>query len=217
MTSAPSASAPTLLVLHALRLAGTANEAQVAGRTGLGLADVSTLLLDFAAYGWASKVSFSDVDAWALTARGHDRDDHLLAAELQTVDRATLADGHRAFEELNPALVKACTDWQLRPRRGDRFASNDHRDRRWDRRILGELVTIGEGLVPIAVQLRSVLTRFDGYDRRFAAALERADSGEHQWVAGVEVPSCHAVWMELHEDLLSTLAIPRSAEIGKSR
>jgi hypothetical protein len=30
-------------------------------------------------------------------------------------------------------------------------------------------------------------------------------------VAGTGIDSCHVVWMELHEDLISTLGIQRSA------
>ena len=35
--------------------------------------------------------------------------------------------------------------------------------------------------------------------------------GRRQYVDGVGIDSCHVVWFELHEDLLATLGIDRSA------
>ncbi|WP_233558968.1 hypothetical protein [Micromonospora radicis] len=72
-------------------------------------------------------------------------------------------------------------------------------------RVLAELGDLAGELVP----LTAALTRFGGYAERFAAALDRARAGQRQWVAGVGVASCHAVWMELHEDLLATLGLAR--------
>lgn len=57
-----------------------------------------------------------------------------------------------------------------------------------------------------------VLTRFRGYDARFAAALARARAGESAWVDRSDVDSCHRVWFELHEDLIATLGLDRYAE-----
>jgi hypothetical protein len=33
-------------------------------------------------------------------------------------------------------------------------------------------------------------------------------------VTGVGIDSCHSVWMELHEDLLATLGMQRSIQLG---
>jgi len=53
------------------------------------------------------------------------------------------------------------------------------------------------------------LSRFGGYPDRFRAALERVDRGQRNWVDGSRIDSCHTVWFELHEDLLSTLGLER--------
>jgi hypothetical protein len=74
------------------------------------------------------------------------------------------------------------------------------------------LSSLAGDLTQLIGGLRGALARFGGYDERFSAALTRVRAGEKQWVAGVGRPSCHAVWMELHEDLLSTLGIPRGAQ-----
>ena len=48
----------------------------------------------------------------------------MLATELDAARaRATVERAHRRFEELNGRLVRASTDWQLRPTPADRFAA----------------------------------------------------------------------------------------------
>ncbi|MGC4813195.1 transcriptional regulator [Micromonospora sp. DT228] len=206
------ASAPDLSVLHAVRVAGVADDAAVSGRTGVDPETAAELLLDFEAYGWVTHVEFGGTGGWTLTERGREQDSRRLGEELdQTGARATVEQAHKEFETLNGRLVRACTDWQLRPVEGDRLTSNDHTDPQWDGRVLDELTAIGVELTRLIGALVSVLGRFDGYADRFDAALTRARAGDGRWVTGVGVASCHAVWMELHEDLLSTLGIARDA------
>ncbi|MEU8327694.1 transcriptional regulator [Micromonospora sp. NPDC048839] len=207
------ASAPELSVLHAVRVAGVANDAAVSRRTGIDLDTASELLQDFEAYGWVTRVEFAGTGGWTLTERGREQDSRKLGEELdQTGARTTVERAHKEFETLNGRLVRACTDWQLRSVGGDRLTSNDHSDKQWDGRVLDELTAIGAELTRLIGVLVSVLGRFDGYADRFDAALTRARAGDGQWVTGVGVASCHAVWMELHEDLLSTLGIARGAD-----
>ncbi|MEU4475707.1 transcriptional regulator [Micromonospora sp. NPDC023888] len=209
------ASSPELSVLHAVRVTGVANDAAVSRRTGIDLDTAAELLGDFEAYGWVTHVEFGGTSGWTLTERGRAQDSRNLREELdQTGARATVEQAHKEFEVLNGRLVQACTDWQLRPAEGDRLTSNDHSDPQWDGRVLDELTVIGTELARLIGALVSVLGRFDGYADRFDAALARARAGEGQWVTGVGVASCHAVWMELHEDLLSTLGIARGTEPG---
>ncbi|MFF3335735.1 transcriptional regulator [Streptomyces sp. NPDC002888] len=209
------ASSSDLLVLHAVRVTGVANDAAVSQRTGIAQDTVCELLPDFAAYGWVTHVAFGGTSGWTLTERGRDEDTRKLAEELDEADaQVAVEQAHKAFEILNGRLVQACTDWQLRATEGDRLASNDHSDPAWDARVLNELTVIGGELTQLIGGPADALARFGGYDERFSAALTRARAGEGQWVAGVGVASCHAVWMELHEDLLSTLGIPRGAEPG---
>jgi hypothetical protein len=70
-------------------------------------------------------------------------------------------------------------------------------------------VGLSRSLRPIGDQLADDLTRFAGYPDRFSAALERVDHGQRNWVDGSRIDSCHTVWFELHEDLLSTLGLER--------
>ncbi len=45
-----------------------------------------------------------------------------------------------------------------------------------------------------------------------AGAPGLVERGEHAWVDGLGRDFCHAVWFELHEDLLATLGIARGSE-----
>ena len=56
------------------------------------------------------------------------------------------------------------------------------------------------------------LRRFDGYAERYSAALAKVGTGQRRWVDAPEVASCHTVWIQLHEDLLATLGIPRGSD-----
>lgn len=209
MTDSP----PDLLVLHAVRILGFADDGAVAHRFGLARAETSDLLLDAEAQGWVSHAAFAGLVGWSLTDRGRAENERLLAAELAATGSADeVRDVHRDFLPLNARLQSAATDWQLRPTPHDPLAANDHADTAWDTRVLHELAGIEHGLGPLAGRLSAALLRFRGYDTRFTAALGRARDGERGWVDRTDVDSCHRVWFELHEDLIATLGLTRGAE-----
>ncbi|MEV0612865.1 transcriptional regulator [Nonomuraea sp. NPDC050404] len=206
-------SPPGLLVLHAVRVLGFADTPEVARRYGLDAALTEELLGDAEACGWTGSSAFAGTAGWSLTEAGRAENERQLAAELARVGGAEEVRGvYRTFLPLNALLLRACTDWQLRPTAGDRLAVNDHADPAWDAGVLHELACVDRALTPLADRLGSVLTRFRGYDTRFAAALARARAGENAWVDRTDVDSCHRVWFQLHEDLIATLGLDRNAE-----
>ncbi|MFI7131533.1 transcriptional regulator [Nonomuraea sp. NPDC050153] len=205
-------SALDLLVLHAVRVTGYADTPVIADRYGLDAAETKEALHDAEARGWVQYTAFAGTGGWSLTESGRAENERRLAAELARAGGADeVRDVYREFLPLNALLQRACTDWQLRPTAGDRLAANDHSDPAWDARILYELAGIDRALIPLADRLGNVLTRFRGYDARFAAALARVQAGEGAWVDRTDVDSCHRVWFELHEDLIATLGIDRHA------
>ncbi|MEV8639008.1 transcriptional regulator [Streptosporangium sp. NPDC051023] len=202
-----------LLVLHAVRITGFADTPVVAHRYGLDAAETKKVLRDAQARGWVEHTAFAGTEGWSLTEAGRAENERQLAAELARVGGADeVRDVYRKFLPLNGLLLQACTDWQLRPAAGDRLAVNDHSDAAWDAGVLSELAGIDRALTPLADRLGSVLTRFRGYDKRFTAALARAQAGKGDWVDRTDVDSCHRVWFELHEDLIATLGLDRRAE-----
>lgn len=203
-------SAINLLVLHAVRLKGMADEGEVAARFGLGQIEASELLLDFQAYGWITRVDFAGTGGWTLTEAGKRRNEQQLADELAIGDARTQVESvHRDFLPLNARLLRASTDWQLRPTATDPLASNEHDDPDWDGRVLDDLDTLNRALGELEPRLTAGLDRFAGYHDRFSRALDRVHGGDLTWATTVREDSCHTVWMELHEDLIATLGIER--------
>jgi hypothetical protein len=205
-------SSPELLVLHAVRVKGTAGAATVAERFALDPGLVDELLLDYQAFGWITRVSFADVSGWALTEAGRAENERRLAAELdETGTRSSVVAAHEAFGVLNSRFLATVTNWQIRPKPIDPLAANDHSDPRWDGRVLNDLRDLERRLQPVCEQLTAALKRFAGYPKRYSAALDRAARAERAWVAQPKIDSCHTVWMELHEDLLATLGLERNS------
>ena len=205
--------------MHAVRLKGMANDEEVAARFDLDHAAAAELLLDFQAMGWLSRFEFAGTAGWALTDAGRAANERQLADELaQTDSAASVRAAYSAFLPHNDRLLRACTDWQLRPTAADPLAANDHTDPEWDQQVLHTLSSLGEELRTLGQTLGGRLVRFQGYDERFRTALGRAEQGDRSWVARPRVDSCHTVWMELHEDLVATLGIQRGAEpTGRER
>jgi hypothetical protein len=210
--STPADSSAELLTLHAIRLKGMADDAEVAARFGLDLTLARELLLDFQAFGWITRVEFVGTAGWTLTESGRSENERQLAHELAaTNSNSSIHDAYLSFLPHNDRLLRACTDWQLRPSGADPLAVNEHTDKEWDQRVLTTLSALREEIRTICQELGHRLARFRGYDDRFTAALARVEQGELTWVARPRVDSCHTVWMELHEDLIATLGIRRGS------
>lgn len=208
----PHDSTTDLLVLHAVRLKGMPDDDEVAARFGLDRAEVNELLLDFQAYGWITRVDFAGTGGWTLTATGKRRNEQWLAQELTTAGgRAQVGSVHRDFLPLNARLLRASTNWQLRPSATDPLAANKHDDPVWDGQVLDDLNFLAGELGDLESRLTASLGRFAGYHDRFSRALDRVRGGDLDWVTKVREDSCHTVWMELHEDLVATLGIERGA------
>ena len=208
----PARSDAATLALHAVRLLGFADTPRVASRFGLDRADVQEHLLDFEAYGWVRRSGFAGTEGWSLTDSGRNENERRLAAELDREGAGAVVVGvHERFGPLNARFLTAVTRWQTRPLPGSPTAANDHTDFRWDDRVIDTLASLGRRLRALESDLAGALARFEGYSARYDAALDRVMEGEHRWVDGIEVDSCHLVWMQLHEDLIASLGLDRSA------
>lgn len=202
-----------LLALHAVRITGFADTPTVAQRFGLAVAHTEGVLRDAEARGWTDYTAFAGTAGWSLTESGRAENERQLAAELaHTGNTEGVRAVYREFAPLNALLLRACTDWQLKPDAG-RLVPNDHSDPSWDAGILHELTGIDRALTPLIDRLGTVLTRFRGYDTRFSTALARAQAGDNAWVDRTDVDSCHRVWFELHEDLVATLGLDRRQQV----
>lgn len=196
-----------LLVLHALRCGGWSGIARVAAATGLDEPTVESELIDLAVAGLVTR-SPGVFGAWGMTDAGRVADAERLTHELESAGaRPAVMAEYERFLVLNPELLDLCTAWQLRPIDGV-MTVNDHSDPSYDARVLGRFSSLDQRAAVVCAELSAALPRLGRYRTRLYEALDRAASGELDYVAD-NLGSYHAVWAELHEDLLATLGIPR--------
>ncbi|NEW57277.1 transcriptional regulator [Nocardia cyriacigeorgica] len=201
----------SLLALHAIRLGGFVDTRAVADRYDMPVGLAESHVRNFRERGWISGFRFGADSGWSLSESGRAENERQLADELSKCGAlAFMEDAYRRFVPLNARLVRACTAWQLTILPDGSMQDNDHADAQRDRMILDELESLAAELVPLAVQLTERLARFSGYHTRFAAALSLA-ADNPDMVTGTEHDSAHRVWFELHEDLIATLGIDRTA------
>lgn len=228
-----------LLVLHGLRLKSVAPVDLLAGLVGLPTVVVADLLVGFEAKKWVRHHEGVLV-GWALLPDGRAEEKIRMAHELDEAGlelRSAIDVAYRKFLDLNPAMLQVCTDWQLRPvvfePQGDAAASdaaatdandnaeiaavlvaNDHSDAAYDRMVVGVLKALNTDVQPIVASLAAIFDRFAGYGLRLSTALLNVEIGKIDWFDKPIIDSCHTVWFELHEDLLSTLGIERGQEVA---
>jgi hypothetical protein len=203
----PHPTGTDLLVLHALRCIGFAGLARVAAATGLADADAESELIDLAVAGLVSHEA-GVFGGWGLTEAGRAADAERIAGELETAGtRTVVAEAYDGFLVLNPELLDLCTAWQTRSVDGD-VTANDHRDPAYDTRVLDRLADLDRRAEFVCAALGAAMLRFRRYRVRLSGALARARAGSLDAVTE-STESYHAVWFQLHEDLLATLGIPR--------
>jgi hypothetical protein len=211
MPPEPHASDPRLLVLHALRLKGSADAATVAESSGVPADEVAAQLDKLAGEGLAVERT-GVLAGWSLTAAG--RAEHLREVRHE-VDaagaRATVTGAYERFRALNAGVLDACSRWQVRTV-GGRMVRNDHRDAAYDTGVVADLARLGEQAAPLVDDLAGALARYRGYGPQLREAVARVEAGESDWFTKPVMPSFHTVWFELHEDLLTTLGLERSDE-----
>jgi predicted transcriptional regulator len=183
---------------------GTVSTERLATAVGRAAADVESDLIDLGASGL---VGFhGSVGGWGLTDAGRAEAERRIVAEAEPV-RGVIAAAYEEFLVINPVLLQVCTDWQLRSSDGPPVM-NDHTDTGYDAAVLGRLDAVAREVEPILALLAATLTRFDRYRHRLSEALERVADGDGSCVAD-GMDSYHAVWFQLHEDLLATLGQTR--------
>lgn len=210
----PVASDPAFVALHVVRVRGVTGSAEIAATTGLDVAVVDAAMEQHAAHDFVT-LRTGNLAGWALTRFGRDEDAQRCAAELGDSGlRVTVDALYRRFLELNPELLRLCTDWQLYPPADNKTPPepNRHEDAAYDAAVVARLGKVDGVAQPICDELGDALARFGNYGRRLAAARARVEAGEHDWMTKPMIDSYHSVWFELHEDLLATLGIERGSE-----
>ena len=207
MTTPPTSPLP---VLHALRLSGFAAPDRVAEIAGLDEPTATTLLGQAQADGLVMERN-GRISGWLLTKDGRAAHATLLAEEVAASEALpAVEEADSGFLALNEPFKELCSRWQLRPD----GSPNDHTDPAYDAAVVADLEPVHERVVAITDTLAQALPRFGRYPRAFAAARDRLVAGDGSAFAKPLSGSYHDVWMELHQDLLSTLGRERSAVDG---
>lgn len=192
-------------VLHALRLKGVLAADALIDATALSNAAVESTLAELEIDGLVRERTAGRLTGWMLTPAGIAHSSGLVQGELDQADARSAVDGcYLDFLPLNGEVLRACSDWQVRTVDGV-AVRNDHQDREHDAEVIQRLATLHTRAQPILARLAEALPRFGSYEPRFSAALNRVQSGEHDWLTSPGRDSYHTVWFELHEDLLVTL------------
>ena len=191
-----------ILVLHAVRILGYAETARIAARFALPAGLAAEHLLDAEARGWVTHTDFAGDSGWSLTETGKVHGERLLAAELDRCGtRAVVVQVHRDFLPHNVAVADACTAWQLAEMGfGESTVTLDE--------TITRLATAADALGEFEARLVAGMDRFAGYHRRFAGGVERAGT-DPAWITATDRDSCHRVWFEFHEDLITSLGLAR--------
>ena len=201
-----NASDPFFRTFHALRIKGFAKAETIAEVADLPLSLVEEHLEGLQAREWAQYREAREL--WQLTTVG--REEHHIALT-EDVGGSHIADQlhdqYEAFLALNDRFKGLCGDWQLRDGQ-----PNDHTDAKYDKAVVQRLVAIDADAAPVVAAMGEVLARLAPYGPRLARTCQKVVDGETKMFTGVMCGSYHDVWMELHEDLILTQGIDRTAE-----
>lgn len=197
---------PFFRTFHALRIKGFAKVDVIAEVADLPVSLVEEHLGDLQNREWAM---FREArQLWQLTPVGREEHKTALVADVGHLHIAELLhDSYEAFLGVNERFKALCGDWQLRD-----GAPNDHSDSAYDQAVVARLVDLNTEAMPIVDVMGEVLARLAPYTPRLASTCQRVVAGETNMFTGVMCGSYHDVWMELHEDLILTQGIDRSAE-----
>ncbi len=199
----------TNLLLHVARVKGLAPLEILADMAGVPHTDAKnglTLLQSVGHIEWKD----GRFPGWKITPSGRDAHKTILEQEVSapTFPRTFLSQVYDGFTPLNTSFKTLCTAWQIREGTND---MNDHSDQGYDRRVIGRLEAIHSEACSAIETLATGLARLATYGPRLTNALARVKAGDHGAFTRPLADSYHDIWMELHQDLLVTLGLERTA------
>ena len=196
---------PKFLTHHALRIKGFAKSETLAEIVALDPSAVEKHLQSLQAEGM---VMFREARSlWQLTPAGRSAHPEALAQDVAGLDLDSLQPHYHSFLEINDTFKNLCGDWQLRD-----GAPNDHSDAKYDQLVIARLTALHGAADPIVATMATIVPRLSPYVPRLDATCKLVVGGANSMFTGVMCGSFHDVWMELHEDLILTQGIDRSAE-----
>ena len=187
-----------LEVLRAVRCRGLANAEQIAASTGLAAAGIEAVLAAAAESGFVKRRQ-GRVSGVSLTPTGRARLVLLTSDSVTSEQLAALTAAYDAFLAPNRELKSLTTAWQA-----DQDAAA----------ALAALEAVHADIIPVIAAAAAAQPRFQRYQPRLSQPLESFRGGDGAALARPMSESYHDVWMELHEDLLTTMGQTRSDTDG---
>lgn len=194
------------LVLHGLGIKKYSQPEAIASLIAVPVERVRKLLEDAVSRGSVSevggKLALSPTGRVALQSN-HGR----FFATLRSND--AFRGAYLEFERANNDLKTLITDWQTLKIAG-KVVANDHSNASHDEQVMKRLAKLHHRAEGILKSMGKELPRMVVYQRKLEEALDKAESGQTQWVSDAKIESYHTVWFELHEDLLCMMGEQRS-------
>ncbi len=198
--SAPPSPHDLVAVLHVLRLRGLVETDALADSSGLD-SDSLAVVLDHLSSDELVKRRDGRMPGWMLTPVGRERHAHMLATAISHagIDLDAVTQQYSDFIGLNQYVKETCSRWQ------------DDRDHA---ATVTEVTELAGRTLVVSDALAELIPWFRTYSPRLNGAAERFVAGDLDALTRPLTDSFHDVWMELHQDLLLTLARERSDSDG---
>lgn len=183
--------------LHQVKVRGFATAEAVASGLGSTAEVIEPVLRGLESDGLL-KYREGRITGFSLTGDGRAKHAELRDAALTEDKKAKLDSAYKAFLQPNRDFKQLTTDWQTRDEGSDDTALLQRLD---------DLHGVTVALLDTAMETEP---RFEHYKPRLATALARLHDGDASAFARPMSGSYHDVWMELHEDFLSSLGHERT-------
>jgi len=197
--------------LIAIALKGVAMTPAVADALAMTVEGVQPILDQLAIDGLVAPVA----GATRLTDAGSARVAELRAAERDAWGLDAAGAALDAFVPIDHRVKEVVTAWQLRDPQAQ--VINDHSDAAYDASVLDRLAEIHVDACAWLEPVAAAVPRLGVYATRLEAAIVGVTSGDGRFVASPRVDSFHAIWFELHEELIQLAGRIRADEVAAGR
>lgn len=200
-TAPPEATQLEFLALHTIKIRGFCTAEQVAESTGEDVAALDRQLVSMAERGEV-KFKSGRITGYMLTAAGRARLTDLRPLIVLPDELAALTPAYQAFLAPNAEFKQLTTDAQLAVTDG---VTDDQ---------IARLDALHAQASEVLAVATAAVSRFGHYQGRLERPLSAYRGGDPTALAKPMTGSYHDVWMELHEDFVSTLGHQRTEADG---
>jgi hypothetical protein len=151
------------------------------------------------------------LSGWTPTPQAKERHKELLHGPLAANDPVVLQVAYEEFSQLNGTFKELCTRWQLKGSDSPSPVPNDHSDAAYDLAVIEDLALLDANAAAVLERMGGSLSRVERYRQRLAEALDAFKQGDRDKFTKPLYESYHDIWMELHQDLILTLGLQRTA------